>query len=80
MYLEAFTTHFSQIEDQRQSAKVTYPLFDILFVTLCSVIAGAEGWEDIRDYAECHHDWFKNEVCYQMEFLLMTRLPAPFHE
>lgn len=59
MYLEAFITHFSQIEDQRQSAKVTYPLFDILFVTLCSVIAGAEGWADIRDYAECHHDWFK---------------------
>lgn len=59
MYLEAFSTHFGQIEDQRQTAKVTYPLFDILFVTFCGVIAGAEGWADIRDYAECHHDWFK---------------------
>ncbi len=59
MYLEAFTSHFSQIKDQRQTAKVTYPLFDILFLTLCGVIAGAEGWADIRDYGECHHDWFK---------------------
>ena len=54
MYLEAFTSHFSSITDQRQSAKVTYPLYDVLFVTMCGVIAGAEGWSEIRDYAEGH--------------------------
>jgi len=43
MYLEAFTTFFSELTDTRQSAKITYPLEDILFVTLCGVIAGAEG-------------------------------------
>lgn len=59
MYLEAFTTHFSALVDHRQSAKVTYPLHDVLFVTLCGVIAGAEGWADIRLYAEGHHNWFK---------------------
>tara|TARA_R110002049_G_scaffold295271_1_gene482541 strand:- start:1747 stop:2406 length:660 start_codon:yes stop_codon:yes gene_type:complete len=37
----------------------TYPLHDVLFVTLCGVLAGAEGWADIRLYAEGHHDWFK---------------------
>jgi len=61
MYIEAFTTHFSAIIDQRQSAKVTYPLCDVLFVTLCGVIAGAEGWSEIFDYAEGHHDWFKQQ-------------------
>ncbi|MCE2573916.1 ISAs1 family transposase, partial [Motilimonas eburnea] len=25
----------------------------------CGVIAGAEGWSEIHDYAEGHHDWFK---------------------
>lgn len=59
MYLEAFTTHFGELIDNRQTAKITYPLEDILFVTLCSVIAGAEGWSDIRDYAEAHLDWFQ---------------------
>lgn len=59
MFLEAFTTHFSAIVDHRQSAKVTYPLHDVLFVTLCGVIAGAEGWADIHFYADNHHDWFK---------------------
>jgi hypothetical protein len=38
--------HFGNIKDSRQSAKITYPLFDILFVSLCSVIAGAVGCTD----------------------------------
>ena len=43
MYLNAFTEHLSSIEDPRQAEKASYPLFDIMFVTLCAVIAGAEG-------------------------------------
>lgn len=61
MYLEAFTSHFNSIADSRQSAKVTYPLHDVLFVTLCGVIAGAEGWSEIHDYAVGHHNWFKEK-------------------
>lgn len=38
MYIEAFTTHFGELSDNRQSAKVTYPLEDILFITLCGVV------------------------------------------
>ncbi len=34
---------------------------DILFITLCGVIAGAEGWSEIFDYAEGHHDGFKQQ-------------------
>ena len=59
MYLDSFSTHFGDIKDSRQSAKITYPLFDILFVSLCSVIAGAEGWKDIEEYAKGHLDWFQ---------------------
>ncbi|MFN3900049.1 MAG: ISAs1 family transposase [Alishewanella aestuarii] len=61
MYLEVFNTHFESIIDSRQSAKITYPLSDVLFVTLCGVIAGAEGWSEIHAYAQGHHDWFKEQ-------------------
>lgn len=44
--------------DPRQSAKVTYLFFNILFGTLCTVIAGARGWFEIREYLPGHHDWF----------------------
>lgn len=59
MNLNVFSEHFSSIEDSRQSAKVTYPLFDVLFLTLCAVIAGCQGWEDIEDFGEDRLPWLQ---------------------
>ncbi len=50
MPFASFQRHFSSLHDKRQSAKITYPLFDVLFGSLCAVIAGAQGWFDIREY------------------------------
>ena len=43
MSLTLLTDHFADIEDPRQASKVTYELFDVLFLTLTAVISGAEG-------------------------------------
>ncbi|MBD8515304.1 transposase family protein, partial [Photobacterium sp. CAU 1568] len=42
MHIDAFSQFFSVIQDPRQSAKISYPLFDILFLTVCATIAGME--------------------------------------
>ena len=34
MSIDAFSLYFGQLEDPRQSAKVSYLLFDILFLTV----------------------------------------------
>ncbi|EJI86382.1 H repeat-associated protein yhhI [Alishewanella aestuarii B11] len=52
MNIDIFAEHFSELEDPRQASKVVYPLFDVVFLTLCAVIAGCEGWEDIEDFGE----------------------------
>lgn len=57
--LNVFSEHFSSIEDTRQSAKVTYPLFDVLFLTLCAVISGCQGWADIEDFGESRLAWLQ---------------------
>ena len=59
MSTDIFFKHFSSIKDPRQSAKVSYPLFDIIFLTVTAVIAGCEGWEEIEDFGEARLDWFK---------------------
>ena len=59
MFLHHFQEHFHLITDKRQDTKIKYSLFEILFGSLCSVIAGATGWFDIREYILGHHDWFK---------------------
>jgi len=50
MSLTLLTDHFADIEDPRQASKVTYKLFDVLFLMLTAVISGAEGWEEIEDF------------------------------
>lgn len=65
MHIDTFKEHFQPVQDPRQTAKVTYPLFDVLFGTLCSVIAGARGWTDIREYVLGHHGWFLEQQMFQ---------------
>lgn len=59
MDIEKLMAHISIIPDYRQSWKVEHKLSDILLLTICAVISGAEGWEDIEDFGETHLDFLK---------------------
>jgi hypothetical protein len=48
----AFLGHFTDLPDHRQSGKVTYPLDEILLLSLLAVLAGAEGLTDIARFGE----------------------------
>jgi predicted transposase YbfD/YdcC len=50
--LELFLDHFDKLEDNREQSKVLHSVREILLVTLCGVISGADGWEDIEEYGE----------------------------
>ncbi|EED5921397.1 transposase family protein, partial [Salmonella enterica subsp. enterica serovar Derby] len=52
MNLEKLMAHISIISDYRQPWKVEHKLSDILLLTNCAVISGAEGWEDIQGFGE----------------------------
>ena len=78
MYIEAFTTHFGELSDTRQSAKVTYPLEDILFITcvVSSLDPKAGARSGIMPTATL--TGFNSMVTCAMASPLMTPLPAPF--
>ena len=59
MELKKLMGHISLIPDYRQAWKVEHKLSDILLLTICAVISGAEGWEDIEDFWETHLDFLK---------------------
>ncbi|ESL24110.1 H repeat-associated protein ybfD [Escherichia coli BIDMC 39] len=59
MELKKLMEHISIIPDYRQAWKVEHKLSDILLLTICAVISGAEGWEDIEDFGETHPDFLK---------------------
>ncbi len=59
MELKKLMEHISIIPDYRQAWKVEHKLSDILLLTICAVISGAEGWKDIEDFGETHLDFLK---------------------
>lgn len=48
----AFLDYFNDLPDHRQAGKVTYPLDEILLLSLLAVLAGAEGFTDIARFGE----------------------------
>ncbi len=75
MELKKLMEHISIIPDYRQAWKVEHKLSDILLLTICAVISGAESWEDIEDFGETHLDFLKQYGDLKMVFLFTIPLP-----
>lgn len=52
-------THFETLEDPRTAYLVEHPLIDIVALTICAVICGAETWEDIEAYGRSKLGWLQ---------------------
>ena len=50
--------HFSSLEDPRRAQGRRHNLLDIVAMTICAVVAGAEGWDDVELFAQCKVQWF----------------------
>lgn len=51
-----------KIPDPRDPKKITYPLPSILFMSVCAIFSGAEGWEDVVTWSEIYKDWLAKHV------------------
>jgi predicted transposase YbfD/YdcC len=51
--------HFDTLEDPRIERTKLHPLIDIVTLTICAVICGAEGPSDIEQYGQEKYDWLK---------------------
>jgi hypothetical protein len=47
-----FLSHFKDMQDPRQRAKVIYPLDEVLLLCLLAVLAGSETFVDIARFGE----------------------------
>ena len=52
----------NQFNDPRDSKKVTHPLSTVLFISICAIFCGANGWEEIVLWAEIHEEWLSKYV------------------
>ena len=51
--------YLSIIPGFRQSWKVQHQLSDILFLVVCAVICGSEGWDEIEDFGHSKLDFLR---------------------
>lgn len=51
--------HFAELSDPRIERTKFHGLLDIVLLSICAVIAGAEGWEDIEEFGKQKMEWLK---------------------
>jgi len=56
---ETFLDYFDDIEDPRVGKNKMYSANEILFVTICSIICGAESWRDMVDFGSLKLDFLR---------------------
>jgi hypothetical protein len=55
----AFTRYFAGVPDPRANRTKKHALADILGVTLCAVICGADSFEEIERFGDARESWLK---------------------
>jgi predicted transposase YbfD/YdcC len=55
--LEAIEEHFSKVVDPRKDRTKAHKLIDIIAISICAVICGAQGWVDIELYGNSKLHW-----------------------
>ena len=51
--------HFSQLPDPRIDRQKRHSLHDIMVITICAVICGADNWVAIELFAKARESWFR---------------------
>lgn len=52
-------THFRTVDDPRRDRTRRHDLLDIVAITICAVICGADSWVDVARYGAAKSDWLK---------------------
>lgn len=61
----SFLSHFAALRDPRQSAKVLYPLPEILLLMLCATISGADDFVEISLWGNEAQDFLRRLLPYE---------------
>jgi hypothetical protein len=76
-----FLDHFSELEDPRIERCRKHELLDIIFLSVCAVLSGADGWESIEEFGEAKLEWLRKFVplkhgipCHDTIARVMSRL------
>lgn len=56
----ALMTHFGEVSDPRRDQGKRHVLSDMLTLTICAVLSGANTWVEIEEYGESKREWLES--------------------
>ena len=56
----SIVAHFSTVQDPRVLGRTAHSLPDILVVTICAVICGADSWVQVEEFGRAKEEWFRS--------------------
>lgn len=60
--IERFHAHFSHIEDPRIDRRRLHLINDIFFLSVCAVLAGADGFTEIEEFGHQRIEWLRKYI------------------
>ena len=51
--------HFESLPEPRIDRQKRHELIDIISITICAVICGAEAWTHVEEFGKARQDWFR---------------------
>ncbi len=52
--------HFQNLTDPRAEHSIDHLLIDMVIITICAVICGANNWVEIENYGHAKKEWERN--------------------
>jgi DDE_Tnp_1-associated len=68
--------HFSAIDDPRAQHSIEHLLLDIVLITICAVICGADNWVEIENYGIAKQEWLNTFLELPMARQLYWRVAS----
>lgn len=63
--LDRLITTFTEVQDPRGGHSIEYPLNEILFLTICSVMSGFSEWDEVVDFGNEKLFWLQGYLPYK---------------
>ena len=63
--IESIESHFAEVKDPRQFGKVKHPLMNIIFLTICGVLCGADDWPAIQSFGQSQAEWLNKYLKWE---------------
>jgi predicted transposase YbfD/YdcC len=54
---ERIASCFAELQDPRQPINQTHLFIDLLVISICAIVCGADDWEAVADYAAAKEEW-----------------------